>query len=178
MSASVSPHPGTSCTTNNVLMQGGSVLILGSIALTQGGIVLMQDGSVLTWGGSVLMQVLFLTGLNLMSQFNVDNVTIFNTKAEEYNQARKQVGCRFPAQWLDTVTRFYTDDLPSGVMMQEDPLYFPRLQWKWRFMRKSPWWELCSWGATIRCLSFCGHCTLWCRSCSSSKLHPTSASHF
>ncbi len=31
------------------------------------------------------------SGLNLMSQFNLDNFTIYNPKAEEYNKSRKQV---------------------------------------------------------------------------------------
>ena len=33
----------------------------------------------------------FSTGLNLMSQFNTENITIYNTKAEDYDRARKQV---------------------------------------------------------------------------------------
>ena len=37
--------------------------------------------------------VLLCVGLNLMSQFHLDNVTVYNTKSEDYDQARKLVSC-------------------------------------------------------------------------------------
>ena len=37
------------------------------------------------------LKLVVFVGLNLMSQFHLDNVTVYNTKSEEYDQARKLV---------------------------------------------------------------------------------------
>lgn len=36
-------------------------------------------------------ECMFVAGLNLMSQFNIENVTLFNSKAEDYEKNRKMV---------------------------------------------------------------------------------------
>ena len=90
------------------------------------------------------MSLIFVVpGLNLTSQFNLENVTYYNTKPEEYSVSRKQVN--------DTlITRL--NQVLSSWWMSSDPVSVTRF-----FRSFSVWYSICLMGPSINYMFLISH---------------------